>query len=212
MLFAYDEQGNKIHISDYNNGDVFCPDGHRLVAKRGDVRMHHFSHRSNCKCRFSCNKGEWHQKFQDRARRENQEVRIELAGKLHIADVCVGVFVIEYQHSHISREEIIERESFYTSCGYTLVWVFDTSMWDYHILERKGKEVTMIKRRGSDFPMLGSYISPIIKIFDFNKKDLLMISSQKGNKIIGTLLSMVEFDRQFIQNENEDVRIFHHPI
>lgn len=213
MLVGYDSNGSRIHISEYKEGsEVFCPDGHLLIAKRGDVRVHHFSHKSNCNCRFACNKTDWHQKFQDRADKKNQEVRMEKDGKLHIADVQIGRFVIEYQHSNIATSDIHERESFYTSLGYTLVWVFDTSNWDYQVLQRKDKEVTIVKRRGSDFPMNGAYTSPVMKILDFNKRELLIVTSQKGSKVTGTLINMMEFDKMFMDRENDDIRPFHHPL
>ena len=40
--------GLRLHISEYDpkvhEGRVLCEDGHLLIAKRGEVRMHHFSH------------------------------------------------------------------------------------------------------------------------------------------------------------------------
>ena len=43
----------------------------------------------------------------------------------HRADVCIGKYVIEFQHSPISRKEFNKRNWFYTKAGYKLIWIFD---------------------------------------------------------------------------------------
>ena len=43
------------------------------------------------------------------------------------ADVLINGYVIEFQHSPISRDEIKERNEFYTNCGYKVIWVFDAN-------------------------------------------------------------------------------------
>ena len=43
----------------------------------------------------------------------------------HRADVCIGKYVIEFQHSPLSSAEFEERIWFYTALGYDLLWVFD---------------------------------------------------------------------------------------
>jgi competence CoiA-like predicted nuclease len=213
MIFAYDEADRKIHINDYVSGPIFCPDGHPLIAKRGEVRSHHFSHKSGCDCRFSNGMTDWHINFQNRAPVENQEIRLKVDKKLHIADVLVGKYVIEYQHSPISREDVKDREEFYTSLGYTLVWVFDTSSWSY-TLNKKGSSLVLKKTRGPDFPLLGSCTLPVIKILDFGKKDLFIVDSQKGTLLTGHTINMVDFDKVYlsIENTSNDIRPFHHGL
>ena len=43
----------------------------------------------------------------------------------HRADICFKDYVIEFQHSPISASEFNERNWFYTTAGYKLIWVFD---------------------------------------------------------------------------------------
>lgn len=43
----------------------------------------------------------------------------------HRADVCIGEYVIEFQHSPISYQEFNKRNWFYTAAGYKLIWIFD---------------------------------------------------------------------------------------
>lgn len=45
----------------------------------------------------------------------------------HRADVLINNYVIEFQHSPISREEFNARNWFYSYCGYKIIWVFDMS-------------------------------------------------------------------------------------
>ena len=47
----------------------------------------------------------------------------------HIADAILQIgnekYVVEFQHSAISQNEFMTRSSFYMSCGYKIIWVFD---------------------------------------------------------------------------------------
>ena len=212
MLFGYREDGTRIHISEYTDGDVFCLDKHPLIAKKGGIRQHHFSHKSNTNCRYNNNKGEWHRCWQDRVPTNMQEIRMVKGDKIHIADVVVGSHVIEYQHSPISKTDIDDRQSFYPSLGYDIIWVFDTSSWSYSVIERRGKVITIVKRTGPGFPLTASYRYPVSKIYDFNKKEVLRVTCEKGNKITGVIMNMMEFDNAFLGTTNSDIRPFHHSI
>jgi competence CoiA-like predicted nuclease len=213
MIIGYNDKGERIHIQDYVDGDIFCPDGHLLIAKKGQVRMHHYSHKSVSDCRFNCNKGPWHTEFQDRARKEHQEIRLTIGEKLHIADTLVGNYVIEYQHSPISAEDIKDRENFYTSLGYILVWVFDTSSWEYSITKNTSSLI-LLKKRGPDFPLLASCTHPVIKILDFGKRELFVVTSEKGKRLMGYTINLLEFDKIYlsIPKTTNNVRPFHHPL
>lgn len=43
----------------------------------------------------------------------------------HRADVLACGYVLEFQHSPISNREFNERNWFYISCGYKVIWIFD---------------------------------------------------------------------------------------
>ena len=47
----------------------------------------------------------------------------------HRADVRACGYVIEFQHSPISREEFNERNWFYTRCGCKVIWIFDMTRY-----------------------------------------------------------------------------------
>lgn len=44
---------------------------------------------------------------------------------VHRADVCIGNYVLEFQHSTISKAEFMKRNYFYAQAGYKVVWIFD---------------------------------------------------------------------------------------
>lgn len=68
---------------------------------------------------------EWHYNMQNRFQPEQREVVVKHMGQTHRADILNGNQIIEFQHSPISMEEIIERNTFYTSAGYSVAWIFD---------------------------------------------------------------------------------------
>ena len=50
---------------------------------------------------------------------------MEHRGECHRADILMGGYVIEFQHSPISAGEFERRNKFYTRAGYKVIWVFD---------------------------------------------------------------------------------------
>jgi competence protein CoiA len=102
-----------------------CPVcGDAMIAKCGEVRDWHWSHRGTRKCDpWWESETDWHRVWKDHFPREWREViqRSE-DGEKHIADIKTesGV-VIEIQHSNLRREERESREKFYQK----MVWVVD---------------------------------------------------------------------------------------
>lgn len=101
-----------------------CPlCGGELVAKKGELRNDHWAHINGRKCDdWYEPKGEWHRSWQGLFPKECQEVAVidEQSGQRHIADIRTSDgLVIECQYSHLSRQEIEERERFYGE----MVWL-----------------------------------------------------------------------------------------
>ncbi|MCB9841156.1 MAG: hypothetical protein H6809_05870 [Phycisphaeraceae bacterium] len=98
-----------------------CPTcGEAVEAKCGQIKVHHWAHRSGSACAQSADMCEWHVNWQMQVIPEATEVvlpprRADLRGN-------DGV-VIELQHSAISTEEIASREAHY---GH-MVWMFDAT-------------------------------------------------------------------------------------
>ncbi len=104
-----------------------CPAcGSPMMAKCGNVRVHHWAHRTISDCdHWWESETAWHRKWKDRFPADWQEV-VHRAdnGELHIADVKTNQeWVLEFQHSHIRPEERKAREDFYQK----LVWIVDGS-------------------------------------------------------------------------------------
>ncbi|HOX77025.1 MAG TPA: competence protein CoiA family protein [Bacteroidales bacterium] len=118
-----------------------CPGcGSELIAKCGDIKLHHWAHKGNRKCDpWWENETPWHRSWKNNFQSEWQEVILcdEQTGEKHIADIrTTHGLVIEFQHSHINPQERTSRENFYKN----MVWVVDGTRLesDYKRLD-KGK-------------------------------------------------------------------------
>ncbi len=128
--------GNKIHISYAERGSqnykcCFC--GNPMIAKKGNIKEHHFAHKADCSCdTWYGNKGPWHIKMQNLFPIEQQEVVKVVGDQKHIADVCIpkpsgNNLIIEFQDSPLSNEDFIERTKFWKENGDDIIWVFNVT-------------------------------------------------------------------------------------
>lgn len=128
MFIALDEKDNRIKASNANKEAKYrCPVcGNEVILKSGLKNVDHFAHVANeCEDTWNYDMSAWHIEMQSYFPVENREVVVKSQGKVHRADVLVGKTVIEMQHSPISAEEFNDRNEFFRSLGYRLVWVFD---------------------------------------------------------------------------------------
>lgn len=132
MRFALDKEGKRTFIEEASyKEEYFCPICHALMIQRkGMIYAHHFAHSKLHACSDLWHyeeKSLWHSSWQDRFEKEKQEVIMKKDDKTHIADVYLPEYktVIEFQHSPLSKEEFNDRNSFYTSLGNRVIWVFD---------------------------------------------------------------------------------------
>ncbi len=218
MRIAY-YQKKRIHITDYTDdmkGSILCHEGHVLIAKRGEVRVHHYAHKSGVTCVCGNNKGQWHIDWQDRVMMDYQEIRMINQGKIHIADIFTSPYVVEIQHSPMDKKEIKAREEFYTKkMGHKMAWVFDACRWEYRKMKENGSSITIKRLRGSQFPLHASYTGDVTLFLDFGKKELLRVTGISGSIIHGTIVTMKEFDDEYLMgqvNDGIDMRTFHHNI
>ncbi len=133
MFTALTKDNNRISIEDAIPGEEYCCPvcGNPVVvkaAKSDNVRTH-FAHKRNTLCLddWKHDMSDWHFEWQSKFPIESREIVVEKDGVVHRADILINDTVIEFQHSPISGEEFEERNSFYKSCGYRVVWLFDAA-------------------------------------------------------------------------------------
>jgi len=109
----------------FKGGKGVCPScSSELIARCGDVKINHWSHKGIRNCDFWWeNETEWHRQWKNQFPKEWQEiVHFDENGEKHIADVKTkNDWIIEFQHSYLKTEERNSRISFYSK----LVWVID---------------------------------------------------------------------------------------
>lgn len=100
-----------------------CPVCERdMVAKCGDIRVHHWAHRGRRVCdHWWETETEWHRNWKNKFDIGWHEViALDDAGEKHIADVRTPLGItVEFQYSHLRPEERASREAFHKN----LVWV-----------------------------------------------------------------------------------------
>ena len=114
--------GERIEAKKGAKGECPCC-GSELIAKCGEVYIHHWAHKKKCDDHWWENETEWHRNWKNQLPEEWQEIipRDE-SGEKHIADVKTSEdWVIEFQHSRLEPEERNSRDNFYTK----LIWVVD---------------------------------------------------------------------------------------
>lgn len=133
MFTALTKDNKRISIDEaIQDENYYCPVcGNPVVikAKNSDNVRTHFAHKRNSLCLddWKHDMSDWHFEWQSKFPIENREVVVEKDGVVHRADILINDTVIEFQHSSISGEEFEARNSFYTRCGYTVVWLFDAT-------------------------------------------------------------------------------------
>lgn len=78
-----------------------------VIAKCGDLRVHHWAHKTKLQCDPWWEESEWHRAWKEKFPKEWQEIIHKAENdEKHIADVKTDQgFVIEFQHSHLDSQE-----------------------------------------------------------------------------------------------------------
>ncbi len=205
MFRANDVNGNSVYIDDVDKSKkYFCPAcGEPLILKIfGTRKKHCFSHfpKTTCKDNWKYEPmSDWHLKWQENFAKENREVWIKGVTECHRADVFVKNVVIEFQHSHISNTEFNKRNRFYTSCGKSVVWVFD--MRGQISVNEDGtfnwKKGNIFESTFTDFIR---YNNDVFVFFEIDK--------EINNNINSVLISIINFEtRRYFRFEDPNVDI-----
>ena len=122
----------------------YCPlCGGQLVSKCGNTKVHHWAHKNTKECdSWWERETQWHRDWKNCFPVEWQEVvHKDQSGEKHIADIKTpDGLVVEFQHSHITREERDSRETFYEH----IIWVVDGTRrkMDYRKFDSGRKSLT----------------------------------------------------------------------
>lgn len=128
MRVAININGERTDANNANKEDkYFCPIcGGSVIFRRGKINTDHFAHRMDeCTDKWHYDMSEWHLSMQSRFPEDQREKVLKHKGEIHRADILSGKQIIEFQHSPISVDELIQRNDFYIGAGYQIAWVFD---------------------------------------------------------------------------------------
>lgn len=132
MIFAYDENKKRINaLFADKSKEYICPTcGCKVIPRQGNHNIYHFAHPQGSNCDlWNYDMSEWHRAWQSQFPEDMQEVVLSNSYDKHRADVLLEdrKLVVEFQHSPLSDKEFRQRNDFYLSCGYDVVWLFDIS-------------------------------------------------------------------------------------
>jgi competence CoiA-like predicted nuclease len=182
MLYANSINGEKILAT--KNNRAICPFcDHVVIAKCGEINIHHWSHRSNSDCdTWYEPESDWHLKWKSKFPRECVEVKFKHDGKFHRADILNpdiggGNFVIELQHSPISTRTIRERELFYGD----MIWIIDMSTSRNRFIKREISDRDFVGYSTHEFDFIVDFNRPTLSyfkrplLFDFGTTFMLLV-------------------------------------
>lgn len=124
MLIAENSKEERITATKEQQG--FCPQcGKPLIAKMGDIKIHHWAHKGEECDSWKGNESIWHYDWKVFFGIDNCEKTVN---DEHRADVLIDDLVIEVQKSHMSEHVCLERESYYKKHVGNICWIahYDT--------------------------------------------------------------------------------------
>ena len=129
--WAYKGKSDKTRILATPGVLGYCPVcGEQLVAKCGEVKEWHWSHKNDTICdHWWENKSPWHVEWQNKFPEDCQEVYF---GE-HIADIATDNIVIEFQKSPLPAEDIEARTEFYLRYRKAMRWVVNTEGFECNV-------------------------------------------------------------------------------
>jgi competence protein CoiA len=205
MRFAL---SNNERIEPTKGAKGVCPCcGSELVARCGEIKVHHWAHKKKCDDHWWENETEWHRNWKNQFPKEWQEIiQRDESGEKHIADVKTSSgWTIEFQHSPISKEERDSRDYFYTK----LIWVVDGTRrkTDFEQFEKQISSASHISnepdivREIVDEPGIGLVFKVACQYSNlYNEPFILRVFDEEGldrfrlNQEWGSSKSLVLFD------------------
>ena len=154
-----------------------------VIAKCGNVRIWHWSHKEKLSCDQWWEETEWHRIWKECFPKHCQEiVRFAEDGEKHIADVMIDQgYVVEFQHSFLKPEELKSREAFYKK----MIWIVDgtrrlkdkdafLNVWEYSKLIDGRKDLRRLQGAANRCALLRDWGNSSVPVFfDFGEETLL---------------------------------------
>ncbi len=192
MKFA-ELAGNRVEPSPKSHATCpFC--GQAVIAKCGKVKIWHWAHKSTQHCdHWWETETEWHRSWKNRFPAEWQEIgRRDKNGELHIADVLTpNGLALEFQHSHINREEVEIRSDFHGN----ICWIVDGLRLESSLVQFKQsiEEGSKLRSSGAAVYELHLMDSRLLKkwsglnapiVIDFGGQSVWVIGSSRGQSVL----------------------------
>ena len=139
-----------------------CPKCHtELIAKCGEIRVHHWAHKNKLQCDdWMEDDNEWRTGWLNVFPDDWQELVIEHNGQSHFADIKTPSNTIILLHqSHLSAEMIRSREDFYQ----TPIWIVNTGRYKnevsrfLHSFEKAWIRGTRLSAGKADFKIISEF-------------------------------------------------------
>jgi competence protein CoiA len=165
-----------------------------VIAKCGNVRIRHWSHKEKLNCDQWWEETEWHRRWKESFPKDWQEiVRFAENGEKHIADVMTDQgYVIEFQHSPIKFEERKNRENFYKK----MIWIVDGSrrlkdkdtflnVWEYSQLIDSRKDLRKLQGAINKCALLRDWGNSSVPVFfDFGEHTLFGLLPKTKESVV----------------------------
>ena len=206
MKFAL-YKGEKVEAEATLKGAVCQECDSEVIAKCGDINRHHWAHKRKNECyHYSNPETKWHRDWKNNFPLEWQEVVLydSKTGEKHVADVKTpNGLVIEFQHSPIKPEKILERNNFYKN----IIWIVDGT-------RRKNDEKGLMQyiRVGKNSKLINEWgATGKIVFFDFGNPKLTYLTPDLmplGGYMFGVFKKIDKKDLiRWIYNDNEGVQM-----
>ena len=173
-----------------------------VIAKCGDINRHHWAHKRKKECDHWWDpETKWHRDWKNNFPPQWQEVvHTSKTGEKHIADIKTpNGLVIEFQHSPIKPEKILERNNFYKN----IIWIVDGT-------RRKNDEKGLMQyiRVGKNSKLINEWgATGKIVFFDFGNPKLTYLTPDLmplGDYMFGVFKKIDKKDLiRWIYNDNE---------
>lgn len=105
--------------------EAYCPGClEQVIAKCGDIRIHHFSHKQGSNCHLYKPESEWHLEWKEKFPEHSREfIMKNESDQTHIADVAFENCIWEFQSKLLDSDIVCDREVFWTKLNYEFCWM-----------------------------------------------------------------------------------------